>query len=84
MAPHGVVAGQNSKAGCLFRPNFLKQVVFEIEKIEHLVKNFQSTPLLAAELFHYPLHCDHQSFALNILVSTSGLSEVDRIQNFDL
>ena len=37
-----------------------------------------------AEPFHYALHCDHHSFALNILVSTSGLSEVDRIQNFDL
>ena len=34
---------KNSKAGCLFRPNFLKQVVIEIQKMEHPIKNFQST-----------------------------------------
>ena len=29
MAPHGA---KNSKPGCLFRPNFLKQVVIEMQK----------------------------------------------------
>ena len=36
--------GRNSKARCLFRPNFLKQVVIEIQNMAHPVKNFQSTP----------------------------------------
>ena len=34
---------KNSKAGCLFWPNFLKQAAIEIQKMEHPVKNFQST-----------------------------------------
>ena len=33
-----------SKAGCLFWPNFLKLVVTKIQKMEHPLKNFQSTP----------------------------------------
>ena len=31
---------KNSKAGCLFRPNFLKQVVIEIQKMEHRRQKF--------------------------------------------
>ena len=38
-----LLLAKNSKAGCLFRPNFLKQVVIEIQKWNNLVKNFQST-----------------------------------------
>ena len=39
-----LLLAKNSKAGCLFRPNFLKQVLIEIQKMEHPVKSFQSTP----------------------------------------
>ena len=35
---------KNSKAESLFRPNFLKQVVIEIQKMEHPIKNFESNP----------------------------------------
>ena len=47
-----LLLAKNSKAGCLFRSNFLKQAVIEIQKMEHPVKNFQSIPLpgLAIEL----------------------------------
>ena len=40
-----LLLAKNSKAGRLFRPNFLMQVVTEIQKMGHPVKNFQSTPL---------------------------------------
>ena len=35
---------KNSKAGCLFRPNFLKQVVIEIQKMEHPSQKFSKYP----------------------------------------
>ena len=44
MAPHGAVIGKNSTAGCLFRPNFLKQVVIEIQKMEHPRQKFSKYP----------------------------------------
>ena len=42
-----LLLAKNSKAECLFRPHFLKQVVIEIQKENTPVKNFQSTPRVA-------------------------------------
>ena len=39
-----LLLAKNSKAGCLFRPNFLKQVVIEIQKMEHLRQKFSKYP----------------------------------------
>ena len=45
MAPHRVLLlAKNYKAGCLFRPNFLKQVVIEIQKVEHPHQKFSKYP----------------------------------------
>ena len=46
-----LLSAKNCKAGCLFRPNFLKQVVIEIQKMEHPFKNFQSAPLGGTQIF---------------------------------
>ena len=35
---------KNSKAGCLFRPNFLTQVVIEIQKMSHPRQKFSKSP----------------------------------------
>ena len=43
MAPHGhmvLLLAKNSEPGCVFRPNFLKQVVIEIQKMEHSRQKF--------------------------------------------
>ena len=39
-----LILAKNSKAGCLFRPKFLKQVVIEIQKIEHPRQKFSKYP----------------------------------------
>ena len=39
-----LLLAKNSKAGCLFRPNFLKQVVIEIQKMEHPRQKFSKYP----------------------------------------
>ena len=39
-----LLLAKNSKAGCLFRPNFLKQVVIEIKKMEHSRQKFSKYP----------------------------------------
>ena len=39
-----LLLAKNSKAGCLFRPNFLKEVVIEIQKMEHPRQKFSKYP----------------------------------------
>ena len=39
-----LLLAKNSKVKCLFRPNFLKQVVIEIQKMEHPRQNFSKYP----------------------------------------
>ena len=39
-----LLLAKNSEAGCLFRSNFLKQVVIEIQKMEHPHKKFSKYP----------------------------------------
>ena len=39
-----LLLAKNSKAECLFRPNFLKQVVIEIQKMEHPRQKFSKYP----------------------------------------
>ena len=42
-----LLLAKNSKAGCLFRPNFLKQVVIEIQKMKHPRQKFSKYPRVA-------------------------------------
>ena len=39
-----LLLAKNSKAGCLFRSNVLKQVVTEIQKMEHPRQKFSKYP----------------------------------------
>ena len=39
-----LLLAKNSKDGCLFRPNFLKQVVIEIQKMERPRQQFSKYP----------------------------------------
>ena len=39
-----LLLAKNSKAGCPFRSNFLKQVVIEIQKMEHPRQKFLKYP----------------------------------------
>ena len=39
-----LLLAKNFEAGCLFRPNFLKQVVIEIHKMEHPRQKFSKYP----------------------------------------
>ena len=54
-----LLLAKNSKAGCLFRSNFLKQVVVEIQKMEHPGQKFSKYPPgkkpeeLESELDHF-------------------------------
>ena len=51
-----LLLAKNSKAGCLFRPNFLKEVVIEIQKMEHPSKIFKVLPRDAKVLCTFTLH----------------------------
>ena len=50
-----LLLAKNSEAGCLFRPNFLKQVVIEIQKMEHPRQKFSKYPLPRALYKAYAL-----------------------------
>ena len=75
-----LLLAKNSKAGCLFRPNFLKQVVIEIQNMEHPVKNFQSTlPPRVAKLEAYGL--DTTTLKLTLSSYLGGRKQCVKIMN---
>ena len=50
-----LLLAKNSEAGCLFRPHFLKQVVIEIQKMEHPRQKFSKNTLGSKARLRYPL-----------------------------